>query len=235
MANTSGNAYALQILSPIRKGHQGEIAYADLVRERLQEWNLRPNSPMAQVPQTYLCRYFVLDDVYTESLPGNDLGGTISDITSIVSDQARRNALPKEDHLQSKYLVFSSNFHGDLDTYLRGMWDAIGEDVRQVWEFCYGFERVRNADDFIAYMKKCQLTVTLFFVGSNDEPLEEQLKALYLKQEMSKFVLRTQGMPAAQLQQEYKKFIAQVQPANLAAPSLKPGQYQLDQQERAAS
>ncbi|MES2299240.1 MAG: hypothetical protein V4582_19525 [Pseudomonadota bacterium] len=235
MANTSGNAYALQILSPIRKGHQGEIAYADLVRERLQEWNLRPNSPMAQVPQTYLCRYFVLDDVYTESLPGNDLWGTVSDITSVVSDQARRDALPKEDHLQSKYLVFSSNFHGDLDTYLRGMWNAIGEDVRQVWEFCYAFERVRNADDFIAYMKQCQLTVTLFFVGSNDEPLEEQLKALYLKQEMSKFVLRTQGMPVAQLQQEYKKFIAQVQPANLVAPSWKPGQYRLDQQERAAS
>jgi hypothetical protein len=234
MANTSGNAYALTILSPIRRGHVGECAHADLVRDRLQEWNVRPNSPMTAVPQTYLCRYFVLDDVYTESLPGTDLFGTISDIASVFSDQARRDALPKEDHLQSKYLVFSCNFHGDLDAYLRGMWNAMSDDIRQVWEFCYAFEHVRDADSFIAYMKKCQLTASLFFVGSNDDPLDEQLKALYLKQELAKFVLRTQGMPAAQLQQQYKAFIAHVQPANLAGPSWKPGQYRLDQEERAA-
>ena len=34
--NVSGNAYALTVLSPIRDGYtQDEIAYADLVRDRL--------------------------------------------------------------------------------------------------------------------------------------------------------------------------------------------------------
>ncbi len=235
MADISGNAYALTILSPIKKGHFGEIAYPDEIRNRLQKWNLLPNSPMTKVPQTYLCRYFILDDVYTESLPGTDLFGTLTDILSIFSDTARRKALPKEDHLKSQYLVFSSNFHGGLDAYLRGMWDAISEDIKQIWGFCYAFDQVRDADSFVAYMKKCQLTASLFFVGSNDDPLEEQLKALYLKQEFTKFALRTQGMPATQLQQEYKQFIRQVEPANLAGPSWMPGQYRLDQQERAVS
>lgn len=227
MPNKSGNAYALTILSPIRNGHLDEVAYADVVRSRLDAWNFLENSPMARVPQTYLCRYFVLDDVFTQSLAGTDVYGTWFDFLSIFSDRARRRALPREDHLKSKYLVFSCNFHGDLDAYLRGMWLAIGNEIRHAWEFCYAFDQVRNADDFIAYMKKCQLTASLFFVGSNDDPLEEQLKALYLKQELGKFVIDHQGLPAEALQKAWREFIARVQPDNLAGPSWTPGQYRL--------
>ncbi|QAU35272.1 hypothetical protein [Janthinobacterium sp. 17J80-10] len=227
MPDKSGNAYALTILSPIRQGHLDEVAYADVVRSRLDAWNFLENSPMARVPQTYLCRYFVLDDVFTQSLGGGDAYGTWFDFLSIFSDRARRRALPYEDHLKSKYLVFSCNFHGDLDTYLRSMWLAIGNEIRHAWEFCYAFDQVRNADDFVAYMKKCQLNASLFFVGSNDDPLEEQLKALYLKQEFGKFVVEHQGLPADQLQQAYRDFVARVEPANLAGPTWSPGQYRL--------
>lgn len=227
----SGKAYALTVLSPIMDGFVDETAYCDLVRSRLEEWNLRVNSPMTAVPQTYLSRYFVLDDVYTQSLPGNDLFGTLNDFVSIVSDKARTDALPKVDHLKSKYLVFACSFHGELDTYLRGMWEAMEADIRQAWQFCYAFAPVDDADKFIAYIKKCQLGASLFFVGANDRPLEEQLKALYLKQELSKFAMRTQGMGAAQLQQEYFAFVKQVQPADLAGPSWQPGQYRLNETE----
>jgi acyl-CoA-binding protein len=233
--NVSGKAYALTILSPIRDGFVQETAYCDLVRDQLQHWNLHENSPMTAVPQTYLCRYFVLDDVYTQSLPGTELFGTFTDLASIVSDKVRLDALPKIDHLKSKYLVFSCNFHGDLDTYLRGMWKTMEDDIRQAWQYCYGFAQVDNADTYIAYMKKCQVNAALFFVGANDDPLEEQLKALYLKQELSKFVMRTQGMPAAALQREYRAFIERVKPAELAGPTWLPGQYRLNQEQEAVS
>jgi hypothetical protein len=182
---------------------------------------------MAKVPQTYLCRFFVLDDVFTQSLGGGDFFGTVNDILSIVSDRARRRALPREDHLKSRYLVFSCNFHGDLDTYLRGMWSAMNNEIRHAWEFCYAFDEVKDADGFIAYIKKCQLTASLFFVGSTDDPLEEQLKSLYIKQEFGKFVVEHQGLPAADLQRAYREFIQRVEPRNLAAPSWEPGQYKL--------
>lgn len=226
MGNVSGNAYALTVLSPIKNGHIGEVAYADEVRCRLQSWGINEMSPMSRVPQTYVSRYFVLDDVYTESLPGADLFGTLTDILSIFSNKIRKAALPYEDHLKSKYLVFSSDFHGDRDTYLRGMWNAIGDEIRNIWGFCYGFEQVRDANGFVAYIRKCQLTVTLPFVGSTDDSLEEQLKSLYLKQEFSKFAMEHQGMPAPELQKAYQEFIRRVQPKNLTGPTWVPGKSQ---------
>ncbi|MDB5764454.1 MAG: hypothetical protein JWQ21_3449 [Herminiimonas sp.] len=224
MGNVSNNAYALTVLSPIKNGHCGEIAYSDEVRYRLQNWGLNEASPMAKAPQTYLCRYFVLDDVYHESLPGADFGGTLSDFLSIFSDRFRRAALPREEHLQSKYLVFCCNLHGALEPYLRRMWAAIGDDIKNIWEFCHAFDQVHDADSFVAYIKKCQLAASLFFVGSNDDSLEQQLKALYIKQEFSKFAVDHQGLPAAELQQAYRAFIRRIDPDNLTGPSWRPGQ-----------
>lgn len=233
MGNISGNAYALTILSPIKNGivPGEEIAYADKVRDLLQSWNLLPNSPMTQVPQTYLCRYFVLDDVYSESLPGASVLDTFSDLLVVVPDSVRRGAWPKEDHLKSRYLVFYSNFHGgpksDVDGYLRGMWNAISEHIKQAWGYCYGFDQVNDAASFVGYMKKCQLPATLFFVGANDEPLPEQLKALYLKQEFARFAVENQGLEAAVLRANYQAFIKRVAPTNLSGPTWEPGKYRL--------
>ncbi len=232
-SNISGNAYALTILSPIKNSFtDDEVSYADTVRDRLQSWNSEPNSPMALVPQTYLCRYFVLDDVYTESLPGASAIDTLIDLLPFVPDSLRRCYWPKEDHLNSSYLVFSCNFHcgpnADLDGYLRNMWNTISDKIKEVWGFCHGFDGVDNADKFIDYMKKCQFEATLFFVGSNDDPLEEQLKALYLKQEFSKFAVSNQGLDTATLRANFKGFIQRVAPANLTAPTWTAGGYRID-------
>jgi hypothetical protein len=224
MSNVCNNAYALTVLSPIRAGHNGETAYSDEVRFRLQCLDRNEGSPMAKVPQTHLCRYFVLDDVVHQSLPGADFGETLADTLAIFSDRFRRASLPREDHLKSKYLVFCCNLHGDCDTYLRNMWNAIADDIRHIWQYCYGFERVVDADSFIAYIKKCQLNASLFFVGGTDDSLEQQLKALYIKQEFSRFAVEHQGLPALQLQRAYQAFIRRVDPGNLAAPSWRPGQ-----------
>jgi hypothetical protein len=233
MGNISGNAYALTVLSPIKNGivPGEEIACADKVRELLQNWNLLPNSPMTEVPQTYLCRYFVLDDVYTESLPGASVMDTVSDIHPIESDVVRRRALPSEDHLKSRYLVFSCNLHagpnGDVDGYLRGMWNAISDRIQEVWGYCYGFEQVRDADSFVAYMHKCMLPAALFFVGSNDDPLPEQLKALYVKQAFVDFALANQGLDAATVRANYQAFMKRVAPMDLIGPTWEPGKYRI--------
>jgi hypothetical protein len=238
MGNVSGNAYALTVLAPIKNDHIDTVAFSNLVRDRLESWNLLPNSPMAKVPQTYLCRYFVLDNVYNGVLPSGSALDTVTDFLPVVPNNMRIGALPAQDQLKSKYMVFSSNFHGDLDAYLKGMWNAISDEIKDVCGFCYGFDQVSNADQFAAYVKKCQLTASLFFVGSNDDPLEEQLKALYLKQEFSKFAVENQGLPTAVLQKNYQEFIARVAPKNLAGPAWTPGQYSLakkqDKQQEAA-
>ncbi|WP_428718047.1 hypothetical protein [Undibacterium curvum] len=233
MANVFGNAYGLTVLSPIRNGLVAgrEISHADLVRDLLQSWNQEFNSPMALVPETYLCRFFVLDDVVTESLPGGSAPDTWSDYLPVVPDGLRRSVMPVEEHLQSAYLVFTTNFHcgpsGEPDAYLRGMWEAINQRIREVWQHCYGFERVQDARSFTAYIRECQLKTSLFFVGSNDLPLAEQLKALYLKQEFARFATAHQGLPAAELRARYREFMHRVQAEHVQSPTWAPGQYRL--------
>ncbi len=227
MANVSGKAYALTAICPIKDGHEGEIACADAVRNRLITWGVDEYSPMAKVPNTYLCRYFVLDDVYSQSLTGTDFYDRFYAFWSIFSDKARLAALPHEDHLKSKYLVFSSNFHGDLETYLRGMWRHAAEDIKPIWQHCYAFEMVNDENSFIEYIKKCQRTANLFFVGSNDLPLQQQLRSLYLKQEFSRFAAESQGLPAAELQQAYLAFAKRVDLQNPNGPAWRPGQSSL--------
>ncbi len=233
MANRSGNAYGLTVLSPIKNGHVAGVSYADNLRNQLHRWGIHQNSPMAKVPETYLCRLFLLDDVVLEAKPGADFGSTSNAFLSIFSDKFRLSGLPVVDHLNSKYLVFSSNFYtpisGDLDTYLKNMWSVIADDIKSVWGNCVAFDQVDDETSFIRYIKRCQLTTSLFFVGSTDDSLSEQLKSLYLKQEFAKFAVQHQGVPAAQLQQAFNEFVERVQPDDLSGPSWRAGQADLVQ------
>jgi hypothetical protein len=211
MANKSGNAYALTILCPILPGvpsnsptGQSGQTYTALLRDQLQTLHLNEDSPMAQVPNTYLCRFWVLSDVPYQGKPAF------------------------LEHLKSDYLVFSSNFYGELEPYITGMWNALKDSVLAVLWHCVGHETVHDASSFIDYIKKCQVTTTFFFNGSTDEPLADQLKNLYLKQEFSKFAFENQGKSARELQDAFCGFVQRTQPANLAGPTWAAGAYHLD-------
>lgn len=212
MPNKSGNAYGLTTLCPITNGSIDNQSFSALTRHRLQELPVDTKSPWAQVPNTYLCRFYVLNDVFYN--PVN---------SSFIFYKK-----PKlEEHLNSKYLVFSSNFHGDLEPYLEGMWNNSKDAINQIWEYCVAFDDVKNSDDFIQYIKKCQVETTFYFNGSTDDSLEEQLKSLYLKQSFSKFAFDQQGKDAAALQQAFLEFVDEVDPENLSAPTWQAGKHAL--------
>jgi hypothetical protein len=212
MANKNGNAYGLTLLCPIRHGVPGKCpdglegqTNAACVRYLLQDvMRVSEDSPMARVPNTYLSRFYILNDVPYQGHP-----------TTL-------------EHLKTHYLVFSTNFHGELDDYLRGMWKAIEQDIRELMGYCFGFEKVHDAATFIEYIKKCQVETTFFFVGSTDEPLAVQLKNLYLRQEFRAFVYENQGRSAAQIQAAFAQFVTRTQPDNLNAPTWRPGAYSLE-------
>jgi hypothetical protein len=211
MANKSGNAYGLTMLCPILGGAPpdapagiGGQSYTSLLRTQLQTLHVNEESPMAKVPNTYLCRFLVLSDVPYQGKPGF------------------------LEHLKSDYLVFTSNFHGELEPYLEGMWNALQEGILAILRHCVGHEAVHDAASFVEYAKKCQITTTFFFNGSTDEPLKQQLKNLYLKQEFSKFAFENQGKNARELQEAFREFVQLTKPANLAGPSWRAGAYHLD-------
>ena len=210
MANKSGKAYALTTLCPIsigniidKDGIERE-SYDKAVRRLLQDIPLNEKSFFAQVDNTYFARLFILNDVFFQQ--GDEF---------------------EQDHLKSKYLCFNTNFHGDLEPYLINMWDKCEDEIRAVWQYCVGFKLVNSALEFVHYIKECQLKTTLFFNGSNDESLTKQLKALYVKQMFSEFVLTQQGKSASETKVNFKYFLQRVQLNNLESPSWKPGQSEL--------
>lgn len=210
MANTSGNAYALTTLCPITngasldaEGYESE-SHDKAIRRLIQDIPLNQGSFFSKVDNTYFARLFILNDVFFQQ--GNAY---------------------EQDHLKSKYLCFNSNFHGDLETYLTRMWMSSEAEVRNIWQHCVGFNRVNSAHEFITYIKACQLKTTLFFNGSNDESLNKQLKALYVKQMFSEFVLTQQGKSAGELKQNFKFFLQRIQINNILTPSWKPGQSEI--------
>jgi hypothetical protein len=204
MGNTAGRAYGLTVLCPLRDDRRADHSFAAALRERLAAIPLDEESPMARVPNTYLCRFFVLDEVPYQGDPASN------------------------EHLQSKYLVFVCELHGELEAYLRGMWENAREMIERVFEYCIGFEDIKTADEFTYYIKRCQVKTTFYFNGSTDAPLEEQLKTLYLKQEFAKFVCENQGRTALEVQQAFAAFVARTQPSNLAAPTWRPGASSLE-------
>lgn len=213
MANTSGKAYGLTTLCPIINGYTakshsfngaGGESHDKEVRRILQSLPLNESSLFANTDNTYLARLFILNDVFFQQ-----------------GDEYSR------DQLKSKYLCFNSNFYGDLEPYLSSLWNNNESQVREIWQHCVAFEHVTNAEDFVRYIKSCQVKTTLFFNGSNDKPLQEQLKALYVKQMFSEFVLTQQGKSATETKQAFKYFLQRVQLNDLNSPSWKPGQTQI--------
>lgn len=202
MPNTSGKAYALTTLCPLKdKGENGElpVLYTRGMLEQLPQCEDLDQSPMAKVPNTYLARFFILDDAIFEGYPYH------------------------VDRLRSKYLVFACEFHGGLDPYIKGMYKAISGDIKKIWKYGVGFEQVSDENSFLSYIKKCQVETTFFFNGSNDCSLAEQLKSLYLKQEFSRFVFENQGKDPATLLNSFKQFIEMARPTDLNTPTWKAG------------
>ena len=113
------------------------------------------------------------------------------------------------------------------EPYLTGMWAVLKDVMAPILAHCVGYESVHDAASFIDYIKRCQVTTTFFFNGSTDEPLAEQLKNLYVKQEFSKFAFENQGKSAKELQQAFREFVARTQPADVAGPTWAAGAYHL--------
>ena len=171
-SNKSDGAYFLQALCPIKNGivDGQDQSYESATRQAASTLLLGADSPFASVPNTYFGRFYVLKDVFYESRPA------------------------KVDHLKSQYLVFAAHIHGELDAWLWDLWDNAADQFRPVFENCVAFDSVTDASTFSAYIEKCRLNTSLPFNGSTGQPLAEQLKGLYLKQEFSKFVIANQRL-----------------------------------------
>ena len=94
MPNQNGNVYGLTILSPIINDARWHVSHDCAIRDYLALLPRDHRSPFAKISSTHLARLVVMDDVVFVGTPA------------------------REEHLKSRYLVFETNFDGDLDAYL---------------------------------------------------------------------------------------------------------------------
>jgi hypothetical protein len=186
VANQSGSVYGLTILSPIIDDPHAEVSHDCAIRDYLASLPRDHRSPFAKLSSTHIARLVVMDDVIFVGAPA------------------------REEHLQSKYLVFESNFDGDLDTYLRRMSQDIPAEVDAVWRHCVGYPGVRDVAAFTAYMKKCQLKTTFYFADVNDKTVQQTLHALRVQASIAEFIAAHQGKPAAEIQAAFQQLMEKI-------------------------
>jgi hypothetical protein len=179
MANRSGQVYGLTILSPIIEDDRLDICDAMQLRRYLGNLPRDRGSPFALISSTYLARLVVMDDVVYVGAPA------------------------REEHLKSRYLIFETNFDGDLDTYLTSMARETPDFVDNVWKHCVGYPGVSDIAAFIAYMKKCQIPTTFFFADVNGRTVQQSLIALRTQSALARFIEKHQGKPAAEIQRAF--------------------------------
>jgi hypothetical protein len=188
MSNQNGQIYGLTILSPIIENDRLDICHATALRWYLASLPRDHTSPLAQpspthFARTHFARLVVMDDVIFVGAPS------------------------REEHLKSRYLVFESNFDGDLDSYLRGMVETIPIFVDSVWKHCEGYPGISDPPAFVAYMKKCQIETTFFFADVNNKSVEQVLDALKVQSAVAHFIERNQGKSAAEIQQSLTRLL----------------------------
>src|SRR5271163_5116417 len=205
MPNVNGSVYGLTILSPIIDDEKATPSHDLQIRAYLATLPTGEESPFAQAAGTHLCRLVVMDDVVYVGMPAC------------------------EEHLQSKYLVFESNFDGDLDTYLERMAVEIPETVDAVWKHCVGFPGAADVAAFKTYMKKCQIETTFFFADVNDKTVQQTLRALQTQSAVTAFIVKHQGAPPNVLQAAFAHFIEKLDKAPAPVPAATLGKEFVDE------
>jgi hypothetical protein len=196
MANQNGTMYGLTVLSPILYDRQTRISHSMALREYLATMPTDEHSPFASVPGTHFARLVVMDDVTFVGAPS------------------------RIEHLKSPYLVFTSDFDGDLDNYVSQMAVRIPHEIDDIWKHCAGFPRKWSPKDFSAFIRTCQVKTTFYFADVNDKKRDETLRALRTKLEVAKFMEQNQGKSPADLQREFQLFLTRVEKLPVPTPGI---------------
>jgi hypothetical protein len=193
MSDQNGRMYGLTVLSPILYDRHDRISHSMALRAYLAALPNNTKSPFASVFGTHFARLVVMDDVTCVGAPA------------------------RTEHLKSPYLIFTSDFDGNLDDYLRELAMKNPLMVNDIWKHCAGYGRSRSPEEFLTYIKKCQVKTTFYFADVNDKKLDETLRALRVKLEVAKFMETNQGKSPADIQRAFQLFLTQME--NLPTPS----------------
>jgi hypothetical protein len=137
------------------------------------------SSPFAKLPRTHFARFVILDGFYNE------------------------DAQPKDDDLESQYLIFTSNLDGPLDSYLDELCERLGAEAGEIWGRCHGCPQPAAGAALKRYLLHNQIDTGLFFAAYGDATVERVTTSLDQRERMIGFAIASQGMTPEDLQSAF--------------------------------
>ena len=194
MSNRFGQAYGLTTISPIIDGRTDGVHHAQLLRATLAKLPTGRHGPFARVDGTHTARWFVVDDLVSEAIPA------------------------RQDHLDSRYLVFIADFDGPLEQYVSSLVESIPDVIDSVWSHCVGYPGSHRPLAVLDYVRDCQVNTTLYFGGYPGATVDDALRALFVQRSMIEFVEQTRSLPSGELQAAFRRFRDRMEKAPTPAP-----------------
>ena len=112
------------------------------------------------------------------------------------------------DHLDLQYLLFTSAFDGDRESYLDELVAQLEPEAHEIWGRCVGCPPPGGAS-LKAYLKHNRLDAGLFFAAYPNATVDDVERALDKRGRLVAFMLRAQGLTPAELQ---RVFVAEFAP-----------------------
>ncbi len=194
MPNKSGQAYGLTVLAPIKPDTVAKPTPAQALRQTLAGLPTGSASPLAACAKHHLARFVIVDDVPDEGAPA------------------------RHEHLQNRYLAFTSNFDGELDSYLDDLAQQCGPTIEAIFRHCRSFPGVGEASAFRAYIRQCQLETTYFFAAYPDSTVADVLAAVQAHQGFTEFLARHHGQRGQALKDAFAEFMGELAQSPPPAP-----------------
>jgi hypothetical protein len=174
-ANISGQAYAFMAMTPVKPGEEAGLA------AYLRGLRAAGPSPFARLARTHLARFVIVPDFHND----------------------RSWKQRKEEHLDLPYLIFTSNFDGDLDSYLDELCRELAPEAQQIWGRCIGCPEQAGGAALKRYLKHNQINTGIFFAAYGDAPIGKVKRSLDERERVIEFARTAQGLDPAALQQRF--------------------------------
>ena len=215
-----GRVTEVTVLTPIKRGFiPGEYrTYEERLRSLLASLNERANAgiptPISAIatihfarwfivrPEQYL-RYSAVKGVEYEAAPpaGVDPHASPRTLPANVPapyspDYRPADKMPPPDApVLPSWLVFTSNYDGDLKAYIRMFSERIASEMDRIWSNCEGYPRAgaRDFERFWLYVRAHQIETNAFFAAYPDLSVARVQQLRVFKDQFDAFVVRTRG------------------------------------------
>jgi hypothetical protein len=207
------------VLTAIKRGFiPGEYrTYEERLRNLLQSLNERANknipTPISIIATIHFARWFIVrPEQYLRysSIPGivYEDDGSKRPADPTASPPTLRHSVPApydpdyrdssagtEPPILPSWLVFTSNYDGDLKAYIRMFSEQIAGEMDRVWSNCEGYPLAgaRDFEKFWLYVRAHQVETNAFFAAYPQMSTPRVNQARVFKDQFDAFVARTRG------------------------------------------